>query len=899
MSDTPPDATPPPYNGWPSFKTLFDASRWLHWQTLLYVVAATATVAGVWKLLGQKDESFGPSDWQFWLAVVVAALPLVLAFFFNFIPARIKERREQANLGESLGPAKVDYFRLDPYGEVDKGRFSRADQAHVTALTYFRRCQLPYFYLVGVSGGGKSSVLAAYLIPELRIDALVVTLRGAGPPLARLREALLTNVWSESAAQRHKTDSPLDLVKSAGTHLQRDGRKLLLVYDQFEELLTAEPTPDSATALDLLREVVNDRCPNCRVILSFRLTCNPDLIRAEFPSIDGHNHFTVEPFAADPARSFLSGGFEGGIGQKLLDRVIAEVTAVEAEIYPRLRPFTLNMVGRMLAEHKSGQRLPIGPRPFADYVSRMLAQDDVKGLGPTLLRHLVNDQKQRVKLTVNALAGLVARDEAAVQACLDSLATPVRGLVRCLNPNEQTVGKREWEVSHDFIAALLGSILPGLLQKRPSFFQMARPWLAPASLLFWFASFFVVFPYVQRLEREAVIARLSSEYGLRVVDTGDPNVVAVRLIPEAKTPSLREAGPLLRKVAVTSLDASDCAELTDISGLEGVLTLQVLDLRGCIKLTDVDGLKGLTHLQTLNLRGCWELLNVDGLSGCLSLQTLDLRGCGKLTSVAPLRGCTDLRTLDLRSCEELTSVDSLKGLTQLQTLELNGCKKLTDVDALRGCTDLRKLDLRECEGLTSVDGLRGLTQLQTLDLHRCQKLTDVDVFKGLTHLETLDLGGCEKLTSVDPIRVCTSLRTLDLRWCENVTSVDALRGCPKLQTLHLRRCRKLASVDPLQGLTDLRELDLRECSGLTSVDAIGGLTHLQTLDLNGCENLTSVDSLKGLIHLQTLDLGGCGKLTSVAQLGGCISLQTLAIGGCDKLTDVDKLKGVTKARITR
>ena len=186
---TPPDtpnespATVPPPKGFRSVvEMLFDGILQWHKQLILVVGSAGLLATTVFVLLGQKEKAGGltPSDWQFWLIVVVSGASLILTILFNILPELKKRRREWADTEQSVGLAKGGraYFRLDPYEDADRAGFDRVDQAHRVALDKFRHCPLPYFYLVGVSGSGKSSVLVAYLIPELRTESVVVTRRG-------------------------------------------------------------------------------------------------------------------------------------------------------------------------------------------------------------------------------------------------------------------------------------------------------------------------------------------------------------------------------------------------------------------------------------------------------------------------------------------------------------------------------------------------------------------------------------------------------------------------------------------------------------------------------------------------------------------------------------------------
>src|SRR5262245_37150690 len=109
--------------------TLFDrwveVSRWVQVRVLLYIVAATATVFGLWKLLGQKSEGFGTGDWQFWTGLAVAAFPAVAVLVGYVIPEwRARRRRRLADWSVTGDAGRPGHFRLGPYGEADRDAFA-------------------------------------------------------------------------------------------------------------------------------------------------------------------------------------------------------------------------------------------------------------------------------------------------------------------------------------------------------------------------------------------------------------------------------------------------------------------------------------------------------------------------------------------------------------------------------------------------------------------------------------------------------------------------------------------------------------------------------------------------------------------------------------------------------
>ena len=76
-----------------------------------------------------------------------------------------------------------------------------------------------------------------------------------------------------------------------------------------------------------------------------------------------------------------------------------------------------------------------------------------------------------------------------------------------------------------------------------------------------------------------------------------------------------------------SINLNNCSNITDVSGLGGVHTL---DLSYCDKITDVSDL-GDVH--TLDLSYCGEIMNVSVLGG---VHTLNLSWCSGITDVSGL-----------------------------------------------------------------------------------------------------------------------------------------------------------------------------------------------------------------------------------------------------------------------
>src|SRR5580692_1846260 len=81
-----------------------------------------------------------------------------------------RKRRQSQALAIKIEAVPEGYFRIGPYLDTDEDRakFDRADRIHEKVLDWLKRADAIPLYLTGDSGSGKSSVLSAYALPELR-----------------------------------------------------------------------------------------------------------------------------------------------------------------------------------------------------------------------------------------------------------------------------------------------------------------------------------------------------------------------------------------------------------------------------------------------------------------------------------------------------------------------------------------------------------------------------------------------------------------------------------------------------------------------------------------------------------------------------------------------------------
>lgn len=911
-----------------------------------YLGVATGLVMAWKKYFATEGEK---THLTIYLLAGILALPLLFALIFNLLPA-LRRRRER-NL-RPTGAGDSGYFTTAPREDDPHGFFAKGYDHFVE---WAAKPPAPLLHLTGLSGSGKSSLLAACIEPRLaagvgeeKTRTSVLILRSYTDPLAALKVALLP-LWKKQP-EDYDTLSPLDALRRAARQLGTTER-LLVAFDQFEEFfLLRAAVPAGSTAVagsvspaaplvadadlaplhDFLHDFLAAPPEGVALLLSYRWDHQGLLTPLALPArTDGLNHRTVEPLDFATAAAFIRRCPGLSVPEVRMDRVLREAARQEGGRVV-MRPIVANLLGLIL------QRMAGHPTLWRrsddllrGYLTENIGREVIEERGP-ILRTLLTDFHTARPRPIASLVGETKLDPAVLTGHLEALGHA--GLLRCVNATEGAPDRRTWQIAHDFLAILIERVLDGVHR---TLWRTVRPWLAPAAVVL-AIGVGVVWPWLGKREAVAALANAGFVWNEKkqeiLAATGAAREMSSllslishirRLQPRslslADCSALSNVDTLRGLTCLQVLSLDNCRALQTVDGLERLTSLQTLQLSGCSALQNVDGLKGLNSLKSLNLSNCSALQNVDGLSGLIVLQDLNLGYCGALRNVAALKRLSSLQSVDLTDCTVLRNVNVLKwltglqklglsgsalqenanlltGLTGLKTLYVSGSTTLQNLDFLRELTGLQTVQVTDTHKLENLDGLKGLTGLQTLRLGDCTALQNLDGLKGLAALQTLHLYGCSILLNADILSNKKNLQTLTLLHCRNLLNVDGLKMLTSLNSLNLSNCSALQNVTGLKGLTSLQTLDLRNCSALQCLDGINGLTDLKTLDLSNNPALLNVDGLKGLFKLRSLNLSDCHNLQNVDGLKSLIGLQSLDLRHCGNLKNVDGLTGLIELR---
>ena len=216
-------------------------------SAMLYLAAVTAYLGSViglvaaWKKI--HPEEGGKADLTVYALAAVLALPLLFGLIFNLLPT-LRRRRERSlrPLTDAKHPTDPTYFQTSPREDDPHGFFATGYESF---LEWTHSPRAPLLHLTGVSGSGKSSLLSAYLKPQLAAATpagrtVLLLVRSYHDPLLALKEALLP-LWKKKPADYDRL-SPLEALQRAARQLEGDDR-LLVAFDQFEEFFLLRSGP--------------------------------------------------------------------------------------------------------------------------------------------------------------------------------------------------------------------------------------------------------------------------------------------------------------------------------------------------------------------------------------------------------------------------------------------------------------------------------------------------------------------------------------------------------------------------------------------------------------------------------------------------------------------------------
>jgi hypothetical protein len=831
-------------------------------------------------------------------AALVSTL-LALLFFSHTLPTML-ERRRKDKLAQITGSTKPGYFQLAP--REDEESFQRADGKQDEVLKWLRQPSRRVLYLTGSSGSGKSSLLAAWVLPKLAREGVkVIRLRGYQDPAQALEDELKRTgvIWKRNPPETRDLSA---LFEEAHQRVQPE--RILVVFDQFEEFLILQEEQHRERFLEFLAVQAGLREAGSAILLVFRAEYDGFIQELNLPTpIPGQNLQKVSAFTQRAAQDFLLGsGLQ--IQPQLLADVLREAARVE-ETKGLIRPVTLNLCGLLLSRFATG--LPHAFRPgrlIRGFVHEAVFQKEVREASPILLPKLISHQVTKQPFAIGDLATGTALTPRQVQGVMFQLGDPERGIVHALDP-EYTM----WEISHDFLVPMIDSMLA---QWRVSLLRKLRPWLPLGYVAVLLAALFLV----PRLIPDPIADLNRLHWGTKVVDANNPSyaeyaksgikyVLTFDSIPPPASVRDLQRMPGLFEVELSGVHAFDTAHFGTWAGLAN---LKALDLKANPELTDISAAKRLSHVTRIDLPWGFPVTGADLTNLPQSLTSLAF-GNSQITASGLKALPQSLTSLVLGRDVQITDEGMQSLPRSLSSLVIQDGERITD----EGLKDL-PLSLTSFEfwhGIQITDaGLKDLPRSLTslvLDYGKAQ-ITDAglkDLPRSLTRLDlpygtkitnaglpdlprtliSLNLDGDVRITDHGLRDLPRTLTSLNLDGDTQITDAGLKDLPPTLRVLDLSSCDQIADAGLKDLPRSLAEIDLGNDIRITDAGLKELPRALTWLGLLNDSQITDA-GLKDLPRsLTSLNLYGDAMITDEGLKDLPRTLTSLNLSGDPKITD--------------
>jgi hypothetical protein len=731
-----------------------------------------------------------------------------------------RKRKQAQALAVKVDAVPEGYFRIGPYLDTaeDRAKFDRADRVHEKVLDWLKRADTTPLYLTGDSGSGKSSVLSAYALPELRAAGwTVIEARAWQDPEAALSEAII----KLSTVRKWKLGEAKTLRERLEVLARRADARLLLVLDQFEEFVILAGSDRQKAFTPVVEDLRAKPVKGLKLLLVLRSDYTMAIDELGLPLLrQGENWQEVGRFTIAAGTKFMT---RSGLAleSSALDRL--STSASELDDSPgMIRPITLNVVGHVLSQGRASAPSLDAGQLVRHYIEQSVEQPAIREFAPRVLSELVTEQGTKRPRSERELVDETGLRPGEVRAVMNGLWTAA--LARPLDSAQGV-----WELSHDFVARAVARYLG---RRRLDVQRLIGGYAAPA--LFGLVAASAVGGIAWNVTAADRARAELANLGIDVSADGTEAATSARFRAEDLT---RAVSLLSRRGKLQSLDLhrTGVANLNPLSQLTGLRSLNISNT-AVSNLGPVESLSSLRELDLANTA----VSDLGPLKRLSALQVLDIsESNGGRVKALPLNPYLLPYPTAGKESRDLSAIT---GLNSRRSLNLSGLY-VTDLQPLRALTELESLDVSADYNSFLAIGLGfGFPTLNRSWLQNIEPITH------FTKLRSLNLAGTvvSDLAPLSALRTLTSLNIADT----NVHDLGPLGGLTALTSLNLDRTL-VKDLKPLSRLTSLQELsltgygsfDLSPVQDLPNLKAILGLSDQVTNGINahrGQKSLTNV-----------------------------------------------------------
>jgi DNA-binding winged helix-turn-helix (wHTH) protein len=341
--------------------------------------------------------------------------------------------------------ARRPYKFLDFYRETDSdlffGRESEIDSLCSKILTHHS------LILYGRSGVGKSSIIHAGIVPALKKEGqLVAVLRAFHNPAEDLIEFLRNTTCQNNSAD-------FQILKQALA-----GKKIILIFDQFEEFFSGPAAELGQNFISLLGELLVFESSTIKMVFVIRedQLAEMNALKSVLPDIFVNEYRLLKLSPAQAARAITepSRQLNYQMEDSLVTTVLADLSDKDSIDPPQLQIVCDALYdfrnSSSLISLSSYQQLGGAAKILTEYLDRVIQRFDSSEneLARSILLSLISEEDQRLVLPKKQLYALLSSDSGASEQLQSVIAHLAEArLIRTLREE----GEIWIELTHDFL----------------------------------------------------------------------------------------------------------------------------------------------------------------------------------------------------------------------------------------------------------------------------------------------------------------------------------------------------------------------------------------------------------------------------------------------------------------
>lgn len=336
----------------------------------------------------------------------------------------------------------------------------------------------------------------------------------------------------------------------------------------------------------------------------------------------------------------------------------------------------------------------------------------------------------------------------------------------------------------------------------------------------------------------------------------------------------------------------DCANLTDITIPEGVVSIGDRVFFDCSSLTGINISDSVVSIGYSAFEGCTGLKSVTLGKSLTQIENRAFYNCGNLTGIQIPDGVKSIGMEAFYHCESLTSVTVPDSVISIGDHIFDGCTSLKTAVIGNGVTRIGYYAFGYCGSLTSVTIGSGVTCIDAWAFEHCGSLPKISIPKSVTDISSIAFNYCYSLTAIN-------VNKNNPNYC-SVSGV--LFNKAKTKLLRVPGGFSGAYTVP-DGVTDVGYAFVT-CIKLTSVTISKDVAVLIGSSFDGCSSLKKIivnknnpnfSSVSGVLFDKAktkLLRVPCGKSGAYTVPDGVTAFGDYAFEDCALLTEVTIPEGV-------